>query len=195
MKVTEVNGMMILTPELGKLIRNKDTGSYSVKVYTGKNVSIDNYEEVDDENVTKSLNKGIMEIQNREQTLLKIGKLIANSINDDETALDIKDLYDDWCEEKKYKAGKYLNHKGVLYKVLTDHTSQSDWSPDKSPSLFANVLTSLDGTPKEWIQPDSTNPYMTGDKVIFEGVIYESVIDNNIWSPSAYPQGWKVVKG
>lgn len=195
MKVTEVNGMMILTPELGKLIRNKDTGSYSVKVYTGKNVSIDNYEEVDDENVTKSLNKGIMEIQNREQTLLKIGKLIANSINDDETALDIKDLYDDWCEEKKYKAGKYLNHKGVLYKVLTDHTSQSDWSPDKSPSLFGNVLTSLDGTPKEWAQPDSTNPYMTGDKVIFEGVIYESIIDNNIWSPSAYLQGWKVVEG
>ena len=194
MKVTEVNGIIILTPELGKLIRNKDTGSYSVKV-VGKNVSIDNYEEVDDENVIESLNNGITEIQNREQTLLKIGKIVANSINDDETALDVKDLYDDWSEGKKYKVGKYLNHKGVLYKVLTDHTSQSDWSPDKSPSLFANVLTSLDGTPKEWVQPDSTNPYMTGDKVIFEGVIYESIIDNNIWSPSAYPQGWKVVEG
>lgn len=195
MKVTEVNGMMILTPELGKLIRNKATGSYSVKVYTGKNVSIDNYEEVDDENVIESLNNGVTEIQNREQTLLKIGKIVANLINDDETALDVKDLYDDWSEGKKYKVGKYLNHKGVLYKVLTDHTSQSDWSPDKSPSLFANVLTSLDGTPKEWVQPDSTNPYMTGDKVIFEGVIHESIIDNNIWSPSAYPQGWKVVEG
>lgn len=195
MKVTEVNGMMILTPELGKLIRNKATGNYSVKVYTGKNVYIDNYEEVDDENITESLDKGIMEIQNREQALIKLGKIIANSINDDETALDVKDLYDDWSEGKKYKAGKYLNHKGVLYKVLTSHTSQSDWSPDKSPSLFANILTSLDGTPKEWVQPDSTNPYMTGDKVIFEGVIYESIIDNNIWSPSAYPQGWKVVEG
>lgn len=193
MKVTEVNGMMILTPELGKLIHNKATGSYSVKVYTGKNVSIDNYEEVDDENITESLDNGVTEIRNREQTLIKLGKIIANSIND-ETALDVKDLYDDWSEGKNYKVGKYLNHKGVLYKVLTDHTSQPDWSPDKSPSLFANVLTSLDGTPKEWFQPDSTNPYMTGDKVIFEGVVYESIIDNNIWSPSAYPQGWKVVE-
>ena len=55
-------------------------------------------------------------------------------------------------------------------------------------------MTSLDGTPQEWVQPDSANAYMIGDKVVYEGVIYESVIDNNIWSPIAYPQGWKVVE-
>jgi len=46
----------------------------------------------------------------------------------------------------------------------------------------------------EWEQPDSTNAYQIGDKVLFEGVVYESVISNNIWSPSAYPAGWKVVE-
>jgi hypothetical protein len=45
----------------------------------------------------------------------------------------------------------------------------------------------------EWEQPDSTNPYMKGDKVTFNGVVYESTIDNNIWSPSAYPGGWRQV--
>jgi hypothetical protein len=47
--------------------------------------------------------------------------------------------------------------------------------------------------PPDWVQPDSTNPYMIGDKVTFEGQIWESLIDNNVWSPTGYPQGWAVV--
>lgn len=43
----------------------------------------------------------------------------------------------------------------------------------------------------EWKQPDSTNPYMKGDKVTYNGKTYESVIDNNVWSPDTYPAGWK----
>jgi hypothetical protein len=31
---------------------------------------------------------------------------------------------------------------------------------------------------------------MHGDRVMFEGEVYESAIDNNIWSPAAYPAGW-----
>ena len=31
------------------------------------------------------------------------------------------------------------------------------------------------------------------DKVIFEGKVYESLIDGNTWSPVDYPQGWKEV--
>ena len=32
---------------------------------------------------------------------------------------------------------------------------------------------------------------MKGDKVRCEGKIYESLIDNNVWKPTEYPQGWK----
>jgi hypothetical protein len=28
---------------------------------------------------------------------------------------------------------------------------------------------------------------------MFEGKVYESTIPNNIWSPAAYPAGWKEV--
>ena len=45
----------------------------------------------------------------------------------------------------------------------------------------------------EWEQPDSTNPYMKGDKVRYKGVVYVSVIDNNVWSPEDYPTGWQIV--
>ena len=34
---------------------------------------------------------------------------------------------------------------------------------------------------------------MKGDKVRFEGKVYQSLIDNNVWSPAAYPQGWEEV--
>ena len=38
-----------------------------------------------------------------------------------------------------------------------------------------------------------TNAYMTGNKVIYNGLVYESVINNNVWSPEAYPAGWKLI--
>lgn len=47
---------------------------------------------------------------------------------------------------------------------------------------------------KEWVQTDSTNAYSVGDRVIFNGSIYESLIDNNVWSPAAYPAGWEQIK-
>ena len=129
------------------------------------------------------------------QSLTKIGKLVANQVTDDVVALTIQEFYDIWVTNVNYVKGQYINHEGVLYKVLQDHTSQEGWTPNATPSLFAKVLIDPSGeTILEWAQPDSTNAYMTGDKVKFEGNVYESLIDNNIWSPSAYPTGWKVIE-
>ena len=48
----------------------------------------------------------------------------------------------------------------------------------------------------EFIQPTGAhNAYSKGDKVTYNGKVYESVIDNNVWSPDAYPAGWSVVEG
>ena len=94
----------------------------------------------------------------------------------------------------KYKAGKRIIYDGILYKVLQDHTSQEGWTPTDAPSLFAKVINeTITGEIPDWEQPDSTNAYMKGNKVKFNGKIYESVIDNNVWSPTAYPSGWKEV--
>ena len=93
-----------------------------------------------------------------------------------------------------YKVGQRVVYKNVLYRVITGHTSQPSWTPDVSPSLFAKVLTSDDGTPQEWQQPDATNAYMKGDKVSYNGKVYESLIDNNVWAPDAYPAGWKLIE-
>ena len=40
----------------------------------------------------------------------------------------------------------------------------------------------------------STSPYMRGNCCTDDGATYRSEIDNNVWSPSAYPQGWEKVE-
>ena len=112
----------------------------------------------------------------------------------DEDALQAVQLYPEWSGDGiAYKVDMRVRYEGVLYKVLLAHTSQASWTPAVSPSLFAKVLIPDENVIPEWEQPDSTNPYMRGDKVSFEGHVYESLIDNNIWSPSGYPAGWNLI--
>jgi len=49
-------------------------------------------------------------------------------------------------------------------------------------------------TPDPFVQPTgAADAYSVGDRVTFEGSVWESVIDANVWSPTAYPAGWKKV--
>ena len=101
----------------------------------------------------------------------------------DEQALNSIALYPEWKADVDYTVGQRVLYNSVLYKVLQAHTSQADWTPDVSPSLFAQILIPDENVIPEWIQPDSTNPYMKGNKVIHNGITYESLIDNNVWEP------------
>lgn len=113
----------------------------------------------------------------------------------DEQALTNKILFPVWESGVTYSVNSRVRYGNRLYKVLQAHTSQEDWTPTQAPSLFARILTNEDtGEPVAWEQPDSTNPYMYGDKVIYNGAVYESIIDNNIWSPIDYPQGWRLIE-
>ena len=107
----------------------------------------------------------------------------------DEQALSVPVLYPAWRSETEYHAGDRVLHGGVLYKVLQAHTSQADWTPDITPALF--VVVSLDEWP-EFVQPTGAHDaYKKGDKVTFEGKHYISLIDGNVYSPTAYPAGWQ----
>ena len=107
----------------------------------------------------------------------------------DETALTGVELFPMWAIGRAYATGDRVQHGGKLYKCLQAHTAQADWNPIDAPSLWAEVLAGQDGTAiGEWVQPDSTNPYMRGDRVSYNGKTYESEVDNNVWAPGAY--GW-----
>ena len=113
----------------------------------------------------------------------------------DAQALQVPMLFDEFDGNGvAYEVGKRIMFEGVLYKVIQAHTSQADWTPAAAPSLFAKVINeTIDGSIPEFEQPDSTNPYMKGDRVLFNGKVYESLIDNNVYSPEAYPAGWKEI--
>lgn len=108
-------------------------------------------------------------------------------------ALEAVALFPPWRTGMEYTAGQKVQHDGTLYTVLQTHTSQTDWTPTAAHSLFAKVLIPDEEKIYDWEQPDSTNPYKKGAIVRYDGVVYRSLIDGNIWSPAAYPAGWEVV--
>ena len=91
----------------------------------------------------------------------------------------------------QYTAGQRVQDDDILYTVLQAHTSQPDWKPAAAPSLFAKVLIPDPTVIPEWEQPDSTNPYSKGDKVMHNSKTWVSDIDGNVWEPGVY--GWTEV--
>lgn len=112
-----------------------------------------------------------------------------NSVsNTDEQALEVQSLYPEWAslaDGTTLKVGDRVNHEGLLYNVLQEHQKQEIWNPVDTPSLFAQVLIPDPSVIPEWVQPDSTNPFMKGDKVTHNGNTWESLVDNNVWEPGA----------
>ena len=104
---------------------------------------------------------------------------------EDKDALEGVELFPKWEIGKQYEIDEKIKYNGTLYKVLQSHTSIESWTPDAAVSLFAQVLIPDEDEIYDWVQPDSTNPYMRGDKVRHNNKIWESDIDNNVWEPGA----------
>ena len=111
--------------------------------------------------------------------------------------LEIPSVYPAYAVGKAYKTKDVFSY-GInavgdpqLYQVLQDHTSAAEWTPDTAVSLYKAIGVTETGYPV-WVQPlGATDAYNTGDIVSYNGALYISTIDGNVWSPEAYPAGWK----
>ena len=104
----------------------------------------------------------------------------------DEEALDNIMAFPKWEADRVYFLDERVRYKDVLYKVLQQHTSQSDWTPDVAVSLFVKV--SIEEYP-QWVQPTgSHDAYQKGDKVTHKEKHWVSDVDSNTWEPSVF--GW-----
>lgn len=105
------------------------------------------------------------------------------------TAAEHADLFAPWAVPVNYKAGQIRRYKdGQLYQCLQDHTSQEDWTPDASPSLWKRVADPAEEWP-EWSQPvGAQDAYAKGAKVSRNGKHWTSDLDGNVWEPGVY--GW-----
>lgn len=125
-------------------------------------------------------------------------QLFAESL-DNEKALEVATVYEPWKVGKNYAVGEYLTYgensvgDPQLYKVVQAHTSQADWTPDSTASLYNAIGLDNSGYPI-WSQPTGAHDaYNIGDIVDYNGTLYKSLIDGNTYSPDAYPAGWEVV--
>lgn len=133
-----------------------------------------------------------------EATKKAAAKLILKSDISQEELQDLMSVYPTFEVGVALKVGGIVRYKDTLYEVIQGHTTQSDWTPDKVPALFKVFEVKKDSAGSE-VVPEFKHPtgahdtYKKGDKVLFKGKMYESLIDNNAYSPEEYGQGWKEI--
>lgn len=125
--------------------------------------------------------------------LFKLRELIEKSSASlsDEEAVEAPALFPSWEVDVSYSVGDRVAYDGKLYKVAQAHTSQADWTPDKTPALYVEVAKP--GEIPVWKQPTGAHDaYNTGDKVHYptaDDPVYVSTIDANVYAPDVY--GWE----
>ena len=114
----------------------------------------------------------------------------------DEDALEAVELFPAWKPGEDYERGDRRQRNGKLYRCEQSHTSQEIYPPEIVPALWTEVA--LPGEIPVWRQPTGAqDAYNTGDRVHYPGAddpVYESLIDANVYSPEAYPQGWEMIE-
>lgn len=116
----------------------------------------------------------------------------------EDKAMEVVAVFDPWTVDKTYSVGDYLTYgqNGVgdpqLYKVAQAHIAQANWTPDVSKSLYTAIGLDDSGYPV-WSQPTGAHDaYNIGDIVNYNGTLYSSLVNGNVYSPDAYPNGWAI---
>lgn len=124
----------------------------------------------------------------------KAVQLYANTLDND-SALIIATVFDEWAVNKEYKINDYLTYgentvgDPQLYQVLQAHTSQENWKPNETPSLYKAIGIDEHGYP-EWSQPvGAEDAYRIGDIVSYNGTLYICISDYNVYAPDVW--GWE----
>lgn len=88
------------------------------------------------------------------------------------------------------ESGTRINWNGVVKRAAVDLWDTDTNNPDNAPTLWED-LTYIDGIR---IIPEvitAGTAFSKGERGWWNGVLYESLIDGNVYSPESYPAGWK----
>lgn len=91
---------------------------------------------------------------------------------DDETALTGKELYPVWAENISVSVNDRYQYNNKLYKCVQAHTTQADWTPDKTPALWSVIDVTHAGTIEDPIPASRGMEYVKGLYYIENNVIY-----------------------
>ena len=90
------------------------------------------------------------------------------------------------------KSGTRINWNGVVKRAAVDLWDTETNNPDNAPTLWED-LAYIDGIR---IIPDvitAGTAFSKGEQGWWNGALYESQADNNVWTPDAYPAYWTEV--
>ena len=90
------------------------------------------------------------------------------------------------------KNGTRINWKGKLKRAAVDLWDTAENTPEAAPTLWEDVLY------KNGVRviPETITAglaFSKGEHGYWGDVLYESLLDNNVWTPEAYPAGWQKV--
>lgn len=108
---------------------------------------------------------------------------------DDTTVAEFPELFVQWDENWRGKAGDIVRDEGQLYRSIHDVTDAGqNRKPSENPSVWTRIGNPLEEFP-EWIQPlGAHDAYSKGAKVSHNGKKWTSDSDGNVWEPGVY--GW-----
>lgn len=111
---------------------------------------------------------------------------------DDKTASEGVELSPNYKQDGSLvKSGTRINWNGVLKRAAADLWATAENNPDNAPSLWEDIMYK-DGIR---IIPETITvgtAFTKGELGWWKDVVYESLIDANVYTPEAYPAGWKV---
>lgn len=120
--------------------------------------------------------------------------ILASASLDDKTASITPELFGRLNQNGDLiKAGTRINWNGVLKRAAVDLWDTEENNPDNAPTLWEDIEYK-DGIR---IIPETITAGLAFSKDEmgwWNDVLYISLIDNNVWTPTAYPAGWKVVE-
>ena len=155
-------------------------------------------------NPSKALEDLAKRQEEQEQSIKSILKTItlAKDLSDDQKE-EILSRYNEYKVGKKYEEKEKFTFNGKVYEVKQEHRSQTTWIPSETPNLYTEFLSvkikdeagNESEVVSEFKKPTGVHDaYQTGNKVSFEGAVYESKIDANVFSPTEFPDGWKKIE-
>ena len=118
----------------------------------------------------------------------------------DEDAMEVATMFPQYEVGKDYKVDDIFSYgenkvgDPQLYRVVQNHTSQADWTPNTTASLYVAIGLTEEGYPVFSKPTGAHDAYNMGDIVDYNGTLVESLINGNTYSPDEYPAGWKVVE-
>ena len=137
----------------------------------------------------------MMYIRTKEQAIAFRKEIEAAALNlDDKGASMSVDFYSDlFYLGGLVLAGTRINHGGVLYKAAVDLWDTEANNPDNAPNLWEEIAYH-EGVR---IIPEviTVTTAFAKDELGYwkaDGKVYKSLLDANVYTPAAYPQGWEV---